>query len=224
MVATLQGWNGTVPSLLYDEAVSERTPPSASKRPPAGAALPSERVTAAIHAAALAELAEVGYGSLRMEAVARRAGVGKAALYRRWSSKLELVQEVLRSAAVPPAELPDRGSLRADIAGFLEEARELLGRPEAARLLSDLTAEALRTPPLADLLDEAIGTPRRDRAEGLIARAVARGEVRPGIDVELALDLVPAPLHWRLVMRRRPLGDGELVQLTEAIVAALRAL
>jgi AcrR family transcriptional regulator len=61
------------------------------------------------------ELAAVGYGRLSIEAVARRAGVGKTAIYRRWSTKLEMVLELVTEVAWLPAPLPDTGSLRADL-------------------------------------------------------------------------------------------------------------
>ena len=67
-------------------------------------------VTAAITRATFREWARVGYASLAMEAVARRAGVGKAALYRRWPSKEALVADLMRQVGTPLGEVPDHGS------------------------------------------------------------------------------------------------------------------
>lgn len=69
------------------------------RRAPAGAAVLRDEITTAIRRALMQELAAVGYGRLSIEAVARRAGVSKTAVYRRWSSKLDLVLEMVAAAA-----------------------------------------------------------------------------------------------------------------------------
>jgi len=80
---------------------------------PAGAAVLQESVTSAILRAAFAEMAESGYARMSMDAVARRAGVGKAAIYRRWSSKQEMVVALTAQIGVPLADTADTGSLPA---------------------------------------------------------------------------------------------------------------
>src|SRR4029450_9476488 len=70
-----------------------------AKRAPAGAAVLRGDITVAIRNAVMQELAEVGYGRLSIEAVARRAGVGKTAIYRRWRNKLEMVLETISAVA-----------------------------------------------------------------------------------------------------------------------------
>ena len=82
-------------------------------RPASGGAVLRQRVTDAITEAAFAELAEGGYARMSMEAVARRAGVGKAALYRRWPSKLAMVTELIRTRVIDELPLPPAaGALR----------------------------------------------------------------------------------------------------------------
>ena len=201
--------------------MSDRPP---ARRAPAGAAVPRESVTRAIHVATLQEVAEAGYGRTSVEAVARRAGVGKAAIYRRWPSKLELVIAAVSRAAVRPAEVPDTGSLRGDVHAFLVGGRRLLDDPVGRRVLADLVAEAARVPELDALLTATVGAPRRELASVLLERAVARGELRPELDRELALDVVPAALYWRIAVRRATLTDDDLERLADATTAALRAL
>src|SRR3954447_19057207 len=85
-------------------------------RPVTGGAVLRKQVTDAITEAAFAEVAETGYARTSMDAVARRAGVGKAALYRRWPSKQAMLAELIRgkvAAALPP--VPDTGALRTDL-------------------------------------------------------------------------------------------------------------
>src|SRR5277367_129498 len=79
-------------------------------------------VTDAITNAFFEELAEVGYGRLSIDAVARRAGVGKAAIYRRWKSKLEITVALASHVAVAAVDVPDAGNLLGDIREYLSRA------------------------------------------------------------------------------------------------------
>jgi AcrR family transcriptional regulator len=193
-------------------------------RQPAGAAVQREDVTRAIRRALLQELAERGYGATSIDAVVRRAGVGKAALYRRWPSKLELVIDTIAGSAVRPQDVPDTGGLREDVLAFLRSGAAILTHPLGRRILPDLLAEAARTPELGRALDASIGTPRRRLGRRILDAAVARGELPADVDVELAMDLIPGPLYWRTSVRRGELDDAALERLTTALVAGLQAL
>ena len=95
---------------------------SDKRRAPAGAAVLRGDITRAIRRALMQELAAVGYGRLSIEAVARRAGVSKTAIYRRWSSKLDLVLEIVAAAAGSSLPPLDTGSLRGDLALLLRSS------------------------------------------------------------------------------------------------------
>ncbi len=193
-------------------------------RKPSGAALPQAHVTDAIRRATLDELAEHGYGRTSVEAVARRAGVGKAAVYRRFPSKLSLVVGVVSETAVRPEDIPDTGSLVADVRAFLDAAHELLLHPLGSRIIPDLVSEAIRIPELGAVLEQAVGVPRRRLCRQILHRAVERGELPDNLDHELALDLIPAGLYWRISVRRARITDAERGRLAGAVVAGLRAL
>lgn len=189
-------------------------------RTPTGAAVLQPEVTDAIAEAVLDELAELGYGRLRMESVARRAGVGKSALYRRWPGKQEMVVAVLSAFSVPLAEIEPTGSLRGDVRAFVGAVHGWLTHPRFARILPDLVAEGSRTPALADATRSAIGGPRRAAAAAVLHRAAERGELAPGLDLELALDLLAAPVHWRLSVLGRPVTPSYLDDLATLLVRA----
>jgi AcrR family transcriptional regulator len=121
------------------------------RRTSAGPVLQSE-VTDAIQTAFFEELAEVGYGRLSIDAVAKRAGVGKAAIYRRWRSKLDMTVALTSEVAVAAIDVPDTGSLRGDIRQYLDNACEAIAHPLARHIIPDLLAEATRNPALADAL------------------------------------------------------------------------
>ncbi|HEX6967830.1 MAG TPA: TetR/AcrR family transcriptional regulator [Micromonosporaceae bacterium] len=197
---------------------------STEKRAPAGAAVLRGEITAAIRRALMHELAGVGYGRLSIEAIARRAGVGKTAIYRRWNSKLELVLDVVTEVANRRLPLPDTGSLRGDLELVLLMVAQALQHPLASQIIPDLLAEAARNEQIAVTLQRAMQANQRVIGELLIDRAVKRGELAEGIDPDTAVDLIVGPLYWRLVIARTPMNEGQLPRLTDAIVAALQAL
>lgn len=189
-----------------------------SPRPPSGAAVLQAGLTEAIGSAVLDELSERGYARVTMDGVAKRAGVGKSALYRRWPSKLEMVLAVIATLSVPATDVPDTGSLREDVLAGVESTVAWLTRPPLATMVPDLIAETARSPELAPALAATVGQPRRDRARTIFDRAESRGELAAGVDLEFALDLIAAPLYWRLSARHVPLDAGYLQRLTDLIV------
>ena len=200
----------------------ESQPPT-SRRAPAGAAVLRTEVTEAIRTAVFEELATVGYGRMSIERVARRAGVGKAAVYRRWRSKLPIVLDVVAAVAAQGLPTPDTGSLGGDLRVLLGATARVLQHPVAAQIIPDLLAESARNPELAEALHTAVRDSQRGVAETVLHNAVARGELSDDTDIDLALDLASGPLYWRLAMVRSPLSEGYLDRLTAATVAAFTA-
>ncbi|BEL10219.1 TetR/AcrR family transcriptional regulator [Actinoplanes sichuanensis] len=193
------------------------------KRAPAGAAVLRGDITVAIRNAVMTELAEVGYGRLSIEAVARRAGVGKTAIYRRWSNKLEMVMEIISDVAERKVPLPDTGSFAGDLSLLLMIVSTALRHRMASQIIPDLMAEAARNPQIAETLQRALRTHQQAVGEKLIGQAVARGELPTGTDPAVAVDLILGPLYWRLAVAREPIEEDYLEKFTVAVTAALRA-
>lgn len=193
------------------------------KRAPAGAAVLRGDVTDAIRAAVFEELAANGYGRLSIEAVARRARVGKTAVYRRWRSKLPMVIDVVSEVAATGLVLPDAGSLHEDLRLFISVVARVLRHPLAAQIVPDLLAEAARNPEIAETLAVALREAQRESSAALVRKAVARGELPVDTDTELALDLIVGPLYWHLLVARAPVTRDYLERLTRSIAAALTA-
>ncbi|WP_371650100.1 MULTISPECIES: TetR/AcrR family transcriptional regulator [unclassified Streptomyces] len=194
------------------------------RRPPAGAGVLRESVTETIRRAMFEELAESGYARMSMEAVTRRAGVGKAALYRRWPSKEAMVVELVSEAAA--AHIPtttDSGSLHGDVERFVRETLRALRHPLVGRIIPDLLAESARSASLHDALHHTVLAPRRAAVATLLDRATVRGELPPDIDTALATDLFGAPLYFRMLAAGGPTDDAYVARLTHAIVAAVAA-
>jgi AcrR family transcriptional regulator len=197
--------------------------PQAAKRTPAGAAVLRDDVTSAIRDALFIELAAVGYGRLSIEAVARRAGVGKTAVYRRWSSKLDMVVEMVSAAAGPALRLPDAGSLRADVELVLTMAARALRHPLASQIIPDLLAEAARSPQIAQTLQTVLRDQQRGVSAGLIERAIGRGEIAAAgaPDPDIATDLLVGPLYWHVAVARGALSQAQITRLAQACAVAL---
>ncbi|MEV5322039.1 TetR/AcrR family transcriptional regulator [Streptomyces sp. NPDC052687] len=199
--------------------------PPVRRRTPAGAAVLREDVTEAIRAAVFEELAAVGYARMSIEGIARRAGVGKTAVYRRWRSKLHLVLDVVSALAVQGLPAPDTGSLESDLRLLYEVTSRALRHPVASQIIPDLQAEAARSPEIAEAMQKALRDGQEGVALKIVGAAQRRGEVRAGVDQELALDLISGPLYWRSVVIRSPkLPKGYLASLSTATAEALKAL
>ncbi|WP_241519034.1 TetR/AcrR family transcriptional regulator [Streptomyces sp. CB03238] len=197
------------------------TPPP--RRPPAGAAVLREDVTEAIRAAVFEELAAVGFARMSIEGIARRAGVGKTAVYRRWKSKLSLVLDLLTAFAAQGLPAPATGSLYGDVRALLEVAAHALRHPVASQVIPDLLVEAARHPEIADAIKAALLDGQQGVAALVVRDAVARGELPEDADPDRALDLIIGPLYWRLVVVRTPLPEGYLDDLAASAVAALKS-
>jgi AcrR family transcriptional regulator len=190
---------------------------------PAGAAVLRGDITEAIQHALVHELAEVGYGRLSIEAVARRAGVAKTAVYRRWNSKLALVLDVVNSVAGSTLPLVDTGSLRGDLEVFVRVVAQVLRHRLASQIIPDLLAEAARTPEIGETLQEVLRAHQRHVGEQLVGRARERGELAGGVDPDLVVDLIVGPLYWRLAIARTPISDKDLKRMAAAATAALES-
>ena len=180
-------------------------------------------VTDGIVEAVLDELAAVGFGRLTMDGVARRARAGKAALYRRWSSKQEMVLEVVTNISVPMAETAPTEDLADDVARLVHGVADWLADARMSRIIPDLIAEAMRNPELAAALTERLGSARRNYGQAVIDAAIARGEVSPDVDSEYVLDLIAAPVFWRTCGRREQTTPAYLDRVVGTVLRELGA-
>jgi AcrR family transcriptional regulator len=182
-----------------------------------------DTVTEAIASAMFEELAAVGYGRLTVEAVAKRAGAGKAAVYRRWPSKQAMVIDLVTQVATTTADAPDTGTLRGDVLAFLAISAEALSHPLMSRIVPDLLAEGSRNPEVAAVLLEQVATARRRKAATILHRAVERGELPVGTDIELGLDFLAGPLYWRMGILHDSMDAERLERLADKVIAAMAA-
>jgi AcrR family transcriptional regulator len=189
-------------------------------RRPSGAAVMQSDVTEALTSAFFEEWAHVGYAALSLERVAKSAGAGKAALYRRWPSKVAMASDLLSKVGLTLFELPDTGSLEADLLAFLLSLRRVLSHRIIRRVILDLLVEIDREPVLKAAI-RPFQEARRKRVSTLIDRAIARSEIPTTIDRETAADFMVSTLYWRVVVTGGRSDRRHLETLARMTAAAL---
>jgi AcrR family transcriptional regulator len=174
------------------------------------------RVDAAVAEATRAVLAEHGFGGATVEAIAARAGVGKATIYRRWPSREALLLGVM-SAEVPALECPDTGSLREDLVAVFGDLAEQVATAGPASYLSDIIGEAARNPAMAESFQRLI-TARRSVCGVAVQRAADRGDLRDDVDVDLVIDLVSGAIFYRKLFALSTSDRAHVGRIVDAVL------
>ena len=177
----------------------------------------------AILDAALQGVAAVGYDRLTMDDIAARAGVGKAAIYRRWPSKAVVVADAIAHwrRRQGPVDPPDTGSLRGDIEALVEMSPEFdeYGMGTMQVIVGVATA-AMHDPVLAAALDDLVLDPPRHVVRVLLDHALARGEIPAGRDMSLIPD-VALSLNVLRVMTGRPVDRVFIRRVLQDVILPL---
>jgi AcrR family transcriptional regulator len=181
---------------------------------PSGAGRPRDpRIDAAVLAAAAELLTEVGYAALTMAAIAERAGTTKTALYRRWSSKVELVHEATFPVTPTALETPE-GDIAADVRAMVAAARDVFVSPVVRAALPGLVADMTADPELnARVLSRFQGLFEVVRTR--LDRAVQRGEVHDDVDPQRLIEIIGGATLLRLLLRpEEELGEAWVDEIT----------
>ncbi len=180
----------------------------------------SEPARQAILAAAADLLLTRGLAAVSMDAVAARAGVSKATIYRWWPTKETLALDALYEQLTEPGpEAPDTGTLRGDLLALLTGWIERVSGRPFGRVIGALVTEAGTDAVFGKLYRERYVEPRRAQARAIFTRAMGRGEIAVGTDVEAAVDLLYGALYHRLLHGHAPLTQ-EFVETVVGIVVA----
>jgi AcrR family transcriptional regulator len=181
----------------------------------------SERARQAILRAAADLLLDEGSAQVSMDAVAERAGVSKATIYRWWPSRERLTLDALLEWAATGSSPRDTGSLRADLLSLVRPwVREIRRRP-FARVIAELLTEAQSDPAFAEDYRRHFVEQRRAPMRAAFERAIARGEVPADLDVEIALDLIYGPVYHRLLHGHAPLTERFAVTVIDLALAGI---
>jgi len=189
----------------------------ATHRPTAGRQRDPE-IDAAVIAATLRVLDEVGYAKLSIGAVAQRAKVHRPAIYRRWPTKQHLVTDAIASTiGVNPT--PDTGDLRADLISGVATIAAAFADSALGHVLLPLIADLPAHPGLQKQFFDRVFRPRRDTTRTTLEHAIERGLVKPNLDMEFVLDALAAPIYFRALLQHAAL-DQKLVGDTVDLVLA----
>jgi AcrR family transcriptional regulator len=193
--------------------------PAGSERPQRGRPRSETARNAILDAAAELLLAQ-GLGAVSMDAVAERARVSKATIYRWWPTKETLALDALYHEWDTARPSPrDTGSLRGDLLSLLRPwIRRVRARPYG-RVIAALITEANTDQQFAEQYRARFVEPRREPARALFSRAIARGEIPTGTDVEVALDLLYGPIYHRLLHGHAPLTDRFVQDVVDSVLA-----
>jgi AcrR family transcriptional regulator len=182
----------------------------------------SEKARAAVLDAAADLLVEGGIDSVTMEAIAARAHVSKATLYKWWPSRAHVMLESFFSRTRHATVVEVGASLAEVLTSQIAALAAAFRDTESGPLMADLVAAAQADADIRDALDTQWLRPRREIGEGLLRDAVGRGELDPRTDVAAAVDQLFGPVYYRLLMGHEPLHDELAATLVRQLLDGLR--
>jgi AcrR family transcriptional regulator len=179
----------------------------------------SARVREAVLRATLEELAAGGYASFSLEAVARRAGVNKTTVYRRWGTRETLILDAMLERGSELVPIPDTGSLEGDLFAYGKAIASTVTAPEVQAIVRAVASIAEADSLIVDASHRFWRT-RLQLAREIVDRAVEREEIGPDADPKLVVELVIAPIYFRLLLSGEKLGNHFVKELARLAARA----
>jgi AcrR family transcriptional regulator len=178
-------------------------------------------VRAAVLHAAFDELGEKGYEGFNMEAVARRSGVHKTTVYRRWPTRDALVMDALDSRSDRHSPISATGSLRADLRLFAEDVFTKLSSPHGKAMLKSLVAAVDQSPEILEKV-QSFWRERLDAGAALVSQAIDKGELPPDTDIDVVIEGLLAPIYLRVLLSDQAVTSAFLEQLIDLLLDGAR--
>jgi len=189
------------------------------KRPPGRPR--SEEARLAILRSTLDVLKESGFSDFTIEAVADRAGVGKATVYRWWPNRGALIADAFASSTTTKLRFPDTGSLMTDMSRQMRQLIKVFSSPQG-RIVSAILAAGQEDKELIAAFRERFLMPRRREAYATLHRGVRRGELRKDVDPNLLLDSLYGPIYMRFLIQHDQLTPQFVDQLCGLVLGGAR--
>ena len=180
----------------------------------------SARVREAVLRATLDALLAGGADDLSIRDVAQRAGVHETSVYRRWGTRANLILDAILSEVQAAVPVPDTGSLRGDLLALLSAIAAFITTPLGQVLLQLALRDDL--PEDGDVRDQ-FWAERFTTGQTVLQRARDRGELRPGVNGQLTIEMLLGGLYVRLLLTREPIDDALTEQLVDLILAGIAA-
>ena len=161
-------------------------------------------------------LVEVGFAGLTIEGIAARAGVAKQTIYRWWSSKTDILLESLAVDAVEHFSAPAGEDLGSDLRAHLRQLAVFLTETDAGAVWRALAGLAQHDAAVAARFEADVVVAQRERDRAPLLRAIDRGDLPEGEDIELAVDQLVGPIYYRVLVTRQPVRP----QFTDSLVVS----
>ena len=181
----------------------------------------SAKVHQAIVGATLQLVFEVGFRALNMDTIATKAGVGKMTIYRRWPNKAALVMDAFLATVGRETEFPE-AARATDSIQLQMRLQAKAFRSRFGRVIKALLGEAQFDRDVAEAFRDRWIMPRRRMARNTIERAIREGDLRPDIDPEAAIDMLYAPIYYRLQIGTGPISETYTNRIFEQVMRGLR--
>lgn len=178
-----------------------------------------ESTEQAIVQAVLELVVRVGVSGVTIEAVAARAKVAKTTVYRRWSTKADMILDAVSSIKGTVVVPPPGGTVRDDLIHVLNALRVNAEQTIAGQLMAKICAELRNDPVLGDMYWERLIRPQRTVVVGILERGVREGIVDPGLDLDLITEMLAAPLVLRRALWPRPLPDASVELIVDVVLS-----
>jgi len=179
-----------------------------------------DRLVANVLEATIAELSRLGFDNISVENVAERARVNKTTIYRRWPTPEKLVRAALLRVASEGIVVPDTGSLRADLSKLIDMLRIVLASPHTHALIRMHLGGTMHGELAA--LSLTIQRQKDEQMKTIFVRAVERGELPPGTDVDLLYDTMVGAFFNLAVFRREPASQVRMEQAVDLILVGAK--
>jgi AcrR family transcriptional regulator len=164
---------------------------------------------------------EVGFARTTMDAIARRAGVGKQTVYRWWPSKAAVVMDAVNEEASEALGFADTGDVVADLRANMRSVVALL-TSDMAGVFAGLIGAAQTDPALARVLHEVAVEPPMALCRDRLAKARQNGEIRADVDLDAMVELLYSAFYFRLLLRAEPVSDAQADTILDLCFAGLR--
>lgn len=177
----------------------------------------TERTTERIHEAVLALLVEGGQAQVTIQNVAKRAGVERSTLYRRYPSRWDMISEAFASAYENELDFEPTGTFRGDLTCHLSRVAHTLGSPLGKAMLA--AGAVARSDPESFAIAGAFWEHRKQRQERFVRAAIERGELDPDISLEELFAAADGPLYFRLLIIARPIDQPWVERVADQVCA-----
>jgi AcrR family transcriptional regulator len=194
----------------------------AANGPPRGGRPRNERLDQAILKAAVDLVLENGFKALSIDAIAARSKVGRMSIYRRWPNKAAIIMDAFVMRVDPETLFVAAKSYTESIRLQMRTmAKAFRGRD--GTLIRALLAEAQFDPELATALRERWTMPRRRMASAYFREGIRLGILRADVDPDAMIDVLYAPIYYRLQMGTGPLSDAYIDEIFEHAMQGLKS-